>query len=1381
MNNQKSKISRALRLALCLLFPVYCLLSTTYCFSSDWQMFLGDARHSGYTSTPVQPPLTEKWQYTGSAAVFSSPTKAGYLVYFGSANGTLYAVHVLSGNLMYQFSGQGRVVSAPAVSDGTLVFTTHNGNIYALEATSGSLRWSIDAGGTIFSSPTISGDKVFISVGDPVNKVLALKLSSGAILWEFAASQPFYSTPAVSDGIVWVGCNDGKFYGLNAASGSKFAEFSTGGLIYASSPAISGSTVFGAGGEYDKKVYAFNEQTGALVWESEPFPGDTLVKISSVIASGDRVYLSIGYPDQKIAALNAANGQLIWYASIGDITDGNYAPSPAVAAGLLYVASRDGILHIFNAADGGNHTTVDLGAPTVSSPALADGMVFIAAQNGTLKAFLGTDNAEPTVSLNALNPYVSGTLEITGTAVDDSLQSFTLEYGAGASPAAWTNISSSNSAVENGTIGVWYTPAVSDGQYTLRLTVADNSGNTAQTTQTVTVDNTPPTFAGLSSAATGSDGGSINLSWGAAIDNYSPVTYYIFQSTIPGGYDFSSPSYTTGLTQHQVGGLIGGTKYYFVVKAVDQAENMDGNMVEGFATAAVETVPPVFDGVQSVTAAADGRVTIKYNAATDDSTPVSYRIYQAETSGGQNFASPTYVTNLTTYTTPALENGRTYYFVVRAVDSVGNEDANKIEESAVIPEVITPVIQITSPSDQAVLTTPSVIISGLVSAGATFTINGDEVPVNPDGTFQGTILLQEGENIITLEATAASGGTTVKTITVTVDALLPAAMISEPSDGATVNGIMTIRGTASDENFKKYKLEYGATTAPDKWTKISESDAGVINGALGEWDTSRFGGVYSLRLTVEDAAGNLTSGTVILTVSNKVTVSGTLAVDQWQFLSLPVTPDNPSPKAIFGDAGYKIIRWDPKAAPDPNALNYVSPSELGAGEGFAIKAYGADLAYSYTGVIPDTTSDFAMSLNPGWNQIGAPYNRDFSIGTIKVRTATGTYDFEEAVSEGLISSAVYAYEGGGYRQYNSSYNVEKQGGYFIKAYADVELLFDSAQPEPIAGQRVAAKIVRPRLKLLRLSAGDGELSDIDNFLGISPDAQDAFDPKDAEEPPRSADRFLSVYFSSSALEASRLANDVRAPVTGSVDWLFNVETSEKGRTVTLTWDATELADGKYDITLTDRQTGATVDMLEQKKYNFVSSSDSAAHSFRITVTLKGADEISVVRHALKKGWNLMSFPVEPEVTDAVKQLGDDLSKLDVYQFHDGEYYTVLHKEGVDIQAGIGYWVYVDADISVDVEGVSTDPAQAVGVNLTAGWNLIGDPYSEPLAWGDNIAVRYLGETLTLGEAAARGWLDGRLFEFNGEAYISVETGGEMIPWEGYFVKSHSACELILKQ
>jgi parallel beta-helix repeat protein len=101
---------------------------------------------------------------------------------------------------------------------------------------------------------------------------------------------------------------------------------------------------------------------------------------------------------------------------------------------------------------------------------------------------------------------------------------------------------------------------------------------------------------------------------------------------------------------------------------------------------ASDVTPPVFAGVTGVTQIDSGSVVLSWPAATDDKADIgeiTYLVYVATSPGGENLTMPSYATRpgTTDYTVSGLAPGKTYYFVVRAMDSSGNVDTNTVEMS----------------------------------------------------------------------------------------------------------------------------------------------------------------------------------------------------------------------------------------------------------------------------------------------------------------------------------------------------------------------------------------------------------------------------------------------------------------------------------------------------------------------------------------------------------------------------------------------------------------------------------------------------------------------------------------------------------------------------
>jgi len=74
----------------------------------------------------------------------------------------------VSGKEKWRFEAESVLNSAPSISakDGTIYFGSNDGTIYALNANTGEKYWSFKTKGAISSSPTINDGVVFVSSED---------------------------------------------------------------------------------------------------------------------------------------------------------------------------------------------------------------------------------------------------------------------------------------------------------------------------------------------------------------------------------------------------------------------------------------------------------------------------------------------------------------------------------------------------------------------------------------------------------------------------------------------------------------------------------------------------------------------------------------------------------------------------------------------------------------------------------------------------------------------------------------------------------------------------------------------------------------------------------------------------------------------------------------------------------------------------------------------------------------------------------------------------------------------------------------------------------------------------------------------------------------
>jgi fibronectin type 3 domain-containing protein len=158
----------------------------------------------------------------------------------------------------------------------------------------------------------------------------------------------------------------------------------------------------------------------------------------------------------------------------------------------------------------------------------------------------------------------------------------------------------------------------------------------------------------------------VNLTWGASS---GATAYYVKRSTSAGN---ESQIVAQAATSYTDSAVTNGTKYFYVVSAYN-SYGASGNSAEVSATPGA----PAPSAPTGLTAAAgNAQIMLSWTASAG---ATSYNVKRSTTNGSgyQTVSSPT--TN--SYTNTGLTNGTTYYYVVTAVNTVG-ESGNSNQASA---------------------------------------------------------------------------------------------------------------------------------------------------------------------------------------------------------------------------------------------------------------------------------------------------------------------------------------------------------------------------------------------------------------------------------------------------------------------------------------------------------------------------------------------------------------------------------------------------------------------------------------------------------------------------------------------------------------------------
>lgn len=173
------------------------------------------------------------------------------------------------------------------------------------------------------------------------------------------------------------------------------------------------------------------------------------------------------------------------------------------------------------------------------------------------------------------------------------------------------------------------------------------------------------------------------------------------------------------------------------------------------------------------------------------------------------------------------------------------------------------------------------------------------------------------------------------------------------------------------------------------------------------------------------------------------------------------------------------------------------------------------------------------------------------------------------------------------------------------------------------------------------------------------------------------------------------------------------------------------------------------------------------------------------------GLHLIALPLRPDANDLQPLFGFQNNQWATYNPATGQY--VQYPDANAAPAiGRGYWVVLPNTVQPNLTGDLPDPEQRYAIELQPGWNLIANPWTEPLVWHRNaVQVRVQGLARPLSEAGAFvepylwGWepnpsnpQQGR-YTLLYDAQVLPGIQNTLQPWQGYWIYAKQACVLEL--
>ena len=275
------------------------------------------------------------WKRKTGGPVAATPAIAGEMLYVGSYDGKFYALDRRSGAPRWKFvtGGERRFeakglhgmqpknqtiadpydvyLSSPVVVDGIVYFGSGDGSVYALDATTGDLKWKYQTGDVVHASPAYADGVVYFGSWD--SYFYAVDARTGTLKWRFHGGEDplihnqvgFQSSAAVVNGVVYTGCRDSKLYAIDAATGKEKWHYDAAGSWVISSPAVTqGKVIFGTS---DSSLYlVLDAETGKPIVRQQ----GKAYTFSSPSVAGNVVFT--GILNGTLEARDLDSGELLW-------------------------------------------------------------------------------------------------------------------------------------------------------------------------------------------------------------------------------------------------------------------------------------------------------------------------------------------------------------------------------------------------------------------------------------------------------------------------------------------------------------------------------------------------------------------------------------------------------------------------------------------------------------------------------------------------------------------------------------------------------------------------------------------------------------------------------------------------------------------------------------------------------------------------------------------------------------------------------------------------------------------------------------------------------------------------------------------------------------
>jgi hypothetical protein len=638
------------------------------------------------------------------------------------------------------------------------------------------------------------------------------------------------------------------------------------------------------------------------------------------------------------------------------------------------------------------------------------------------------DRAPPTASLDS--PAAGETnrvlIEIRGTAADAHFSAYELAVGTGTDPATWVTIATGRSPlVTPGLLGQWNDRGQA-GAYTIRLIATDTAGNRTEIRRLITVTATDPLITSLAGQPLIVSPNGDERQDVAVIDYVIAAAAHVAVEVLSGDsvVDTITPEYEAAPGAHAATWralMAPGDPFddgEYVVRIIATSTADAGRVHSEQITVTVDTTPPAI----TVDAPVEGgfvRGDIGVQGSVVDAHLQTYAVRYGTAASGPIVALDEGAQSRTAHTFGSLTDLADGSYVIQITASDLAQNTTVLTRSFV-SDGGSPAVALTSPEAGAVagggvstidvrgtVTEPNLqnwtlrFGAGLTPASWTTLVTQTTGPTSDALAIWDTAALSDGIYTLSLVALDRAGGSSEARAHVLVDHTAPVAAIRQPVHGGRVTAPTAIRGDAIDANFTSATLELSQGPASEayEFAPLATLSGPVADGVLFEWQSLPADGVYTLRLTVLDDAGQRAehTSTIVIDTEPPAAPTGLVATLQ-NGRNAHLTWTSSADAAL---AGYHVYRGGQRLTSTPVAVPTFVDASLNDGtHRYTVTAVDAGALQSGH----SNEASVLVDLTPPVANIQAPANGALVSDLIDLRgtasSAADFLDYQVLVAEG---------------------------------------------------------------------------------------------------------------------------------------------------------------------------------------------------------------------------------------------------------------------------------------------------------------------------------------------------------------------------------------------